>query len=197
VVRVSDRIVIKPSWREYVAEPGEVLIELDPGQAFGTGLHPSTQVCLLALESLVHPGAEVLDLGTGSGILAIAAARLGAKRVLAVDSDPIAIKVARANVVANGVGGTVEVMRGSLAEASGSYDVVVVNILLGAILTMLREGLATRARPGGSIVLAGILAEQEPQILQTARPTGLAVEERWVSGDWIGLALRPARPPNP
>src|SRR5512136_182925 len=102
VTRIGRRFVIKPSWREYVAQAGDIVLELDPGMAFGTGLHPTTQMCLLALESHLRPGDQVLDLGTGSGILAIAAAKLGAAVCLAMDIDPVAVEVARANVAMNG-----------------------------------------------------------------------------------------------
>ena len=192
VLHVGKHIVVRPSWRDHVAGPGDIVIQLDPGQAFGTGLHPTTQLCLAALESLVSPGADVLDLGTGSGILAIAAAKLGASRVLAIDDDPVAVGVAQTNARVNQVEDRVRVLQGSLSEASGSYDVVVVNILLRTITRMLREGLAARLRPTGCLVLAGILVDQEPQVMKAARPEGLALSERWVSGDWVGLALAPA-----
>lgn len=192
VLHIGRHIVVRPSWRDYAAEPGDIVIQLDPGQAFGTGLHPSTQLSLVALEALVSPGAEVLDLGTGSGILAIAAAKLGAGRVLAIDEDPVAVGVAQTNAKVNQVGDRITAVQGSLSEASGSYDVIVVNILLRTITRMLGEGLAAMVRPAGSMVLAGILEDQEQQVMRAARPEGLALVKKWVSGDWIALALSPA-----
>jgi ribosomal protein L11 methyltransferase len=189
VLHIGEHIVIRPSWREYAPAFGDVVIELDPGQAFGTGLHPTTQVCLVALEELVSPGVEVLDLGTGSGILAIAAAKLGARRVLAADTDSVAAEAARANAVANHVSERVTVVRGSLAEITGHYDVVVVNILLRVILQMLDDGLSRRLRPGGILVLAGVLADQEAQVLAAVNRDGLHLVRRWESDDWVGLAL--------
>jgi ribosomal protein L11 methyltransferase len=192
VLHIGKHVVVRPSWRDYVPEPGDIVIQLDPGQAFGTGLHPTTQLCLSALELLVAPGVDVLDLGTGSGILAIAAAKLGAGHVLAIDEDPVAVAAARANSAANQVEDRIIVVQGSLADAPGTYDVVVVNILLGVITRMLREGLAARLRPTGRLMLAGILANQEEQIMKAARPEGLALVRKSVSGEWVGLALSPA-----
>ncbi len=191
VLHVGQHIVIRPSWRDYVPASGDLVIQLDPGMAFGTGLHPTTQMCLVALEELIYPGAEVLDLGTGSGILAIAAARLGAGHVLAVDNDPIAVEAARDNVVSNGVQGIVSVMCGSLAEASESYDLVVVNILARVIVELVGEGLAMRVRSGGGLVAAGILADQEPEVVAVLKRGDLALVERQQRDDWVCLVAKP------
>lgn len=118
VLRVGARIVVVPSWLEHQPETGDVVLHLDPGMAFGTGLHPTTQLCLELLEHHVRPGQQVLDLGTGSGILAIAAARLGAGHVLALDNDPVAVAVAAENIARNGVSATVTVAEGSLGAGS-------------------------------------------------------------------------------
>jgi ribosomal protein L11 methyltransferase len=187
VLRIGQHVVIRPSWREYASEPKDVVIQLDPGMAFGTGLHPTTQMCLVVLEELTRPETTVLDLGTGSGILAIAAARLGAGRVLAVDNDPVAVKTARGNVVTNGVQGTVSVVCGSLADVPGSYDLVVVNILARVIVEMMQEGLANRVRPGGRLITAGIIADQEPEVVAALEQKRLALVERRQTGDWVCL----------
>jgi ribosomal protein L11 methyltransferase len=187
VLRIGQHIVIRPSWREYAPEPKDVVIQLDPGMAFGTGLHPTTQMCLVALEELTRPEATVLDLGTGSGILAIAAARLGAGRVLAVDNDPVAVKTARGNVVTNGVQEAVSVVCGSLADVPGRYHLVVVNILAKVIVEMMQEGLANRVRPGGRLITAGIIADQEPEVVAALEQKRLALVERRQTGDWVCL----------
>ena len=189
VIHLGQHIVVRPSWEEYGGAPGDIVIQLDPGQAFGTGLHPTTQMCLTVLEALIRPGVDVLDVGTGSGILSIAAAKLGAGRVLALDTDLVAVKAARANVVANEVQGLVQVRPGSLAEAANSYDLVVVNILARVILKMVREGLAGRVRPGGTLVVAGILVDQEVGMLMALEREGLGLVERWQMGDWVCLAV--------
>jgi ribosomal protein L11 methyltransferase len=189
VLHIGQRIVVRPTWREYAPMQGEVVITLDPGQAFGTGLHPTTQLSLAAIEELVRPGASVLDIGTGSGILAIAAAKIGAGRVVALDSDPVAVDAARRNVAANRVADKTVVSEGSLAEVTGLYDVVVVNIVLRTILELLKHGLLAHAKPGGHLVLAGILVEQEGAVLHAAACEGLGLVGRRTSDDWLCLIL--------
>jgi ribosomal protein L11 methyltransferase len=190
VLHVGRHVVIRPSWRDYAPAPGDVVVQLDPGMAFGTGLHPTTQMCLAVMEKLVRPEAAVLDLGTGSGILAIAAAKLGAGRVLAVDNDPVAVKTARSNVVTNEVQGTVRVVCGSLTGVSESYDIVVVNILVSVIVDMIHEGLAARVRPGGRVIAAGILADQEPEVVAALEQKELTPVERRQREDWVCLVAK-------
>jgi ribosomal protein L11 methyltransferase len=188
VLRIGQRIVIQPSWREFAPMPGDIVIQLDPGMAFGTGLHPTTQMCLAALEEVIQSGADVLDLGTGSGILAIAAAKLGAGHVTAVDNDPDATRAARENVAANHVQENISVIDGSLPEAPGSYDLVVVNILARVIVQMAQEGLVERLRPGGTLIAAGVLADQESGVIAAMEKARLAVTQRWQMDDWVCLA---------
>lgn len=187
VLHIGQHIVIRPSWLDYDATQKDVVIDLDPGMAFGTGLHPTTRLCLETLEKLVQPGTRVLDLGTGSGILAIAAAKLGARSVTAVDNDPVAVKTARENVTANGVQEIVNVARGSLGNVAGHYNLVVVNILARVIVEMLQEGLGTRVRPGGKMVAAGIIIDQEAQVVEALVQGELAQSERQQRGDWVCL----------
>jgi ribosomal protein L11 methyltransferase len=187
VLHVGRRLVIRPSWLPYTPSGEEVVVELDPGMAFGTGTHPTTQMCLLALEDAVYPGARVLDLGTGSGILAIAAAKLGAGRVLALDTDPQAVTVARENVHRNGVADRVRVARGSLAQAVGRFDVVAVNILAGVLVEMAEGGLARRLAPEGRLVAAGLLVGQEEEVRDAFERAGLTVIGRRQMDDWVAL----------
>lgn len=195
VMHIGQRLVIRPSWLEYTPAADEIVIQLDPGMAFGTGLHPTTRMCLAALEELVQPGMGVLDLGCGSGILAIAAARLGARHVLAVDNDPVAVQTARENVAANGVHQIVNVVHGSLAEAAGNYDLVVANILARTIAEMIQEGLAKHVDAGGTIVASGILEGQEQEIIAALEREGLApVEQRRIE-DWMCLLARRTKKP--
>ena len=191
VLRIGQHVVIRPSWHDYVLETGDVVIQLDPGMAFGTGLHPTTQMCLVALEELGCVGAKVLDLGTGSGILAIAAAKLGAERVLAVDNDSVAVKTARTNVINNGVQETVRVACGSLQAAPGSYDVVVVNILARVIVDMMQERLAMRVCPEGWLIAAGIIVDQAPEVVASLEQRGLMLAERRQIEDWVCLVAKP------
>jgi ribosomal protein L11 methyltransferase len=190
VLRIGEHIVIQPSWLGYRPEPQDVVIRLDPGMAFGTGLHPTTQLCLRALEEYVQPGMEVLDLGTGSGILAIAAAKLKAKRVLAVDSDQQAVRVARANTVINQVQEAVQVRRGSLPLVSGRYDLVMVNILARVIVEMLQEGLPERMRHDGVLISAGITADKVSDVAVAFERDGLELIDQGQSGDWVSLVAK-------
>ena len=190
--RIGRRIWIQPSWvsaEETGAAEGEemVTLTLDPGMAFGTGLHPTTQTCLQALEQLVRPGDRVLDVGTGSGILAIAAARLGAERVLAVDTDPEAVKAAAENAALNDVAGAVEVRAGGLESVlSGQWQVVVVNILAPIIVAMLRGGaLMARVAPEGRLILSGIIDQQLEDVEAALADAGASSLEHLVVRDWV------------
>jgi ribosomal protein L11 methyltransferase len=190
VMHIGQHIVIRPSWRDYEPVDGDIVIQLDPGMAFGTGLHPTTQLCLTALEQRVSAGMDVLDIGTGSGILAIAAAKLGAGRVAAVDNDPVAVRTARENVIANHMQEIVSVVAGSLADVSGCYDVVVVNILAPVIIEMLAEGLRERLKPAGCLIAAGIIAEQAEDVIAAMAKQQLPLVERRQSDDWVCLVGR-------
>ncbi len=191
-LRVGRRIVIKPTWREFDAAPDDIVIELDPGMAFGTGLHPTTQMCLEVVEEKVSPETQMLDLGTGSGILALAAAKLGAAAVLALDNDPVAVAAAQENVRRNGVEDRVTVVQGSLDQAANTYDLVVVNILAKVIMALAREGLAERIRPGGHWVTAGMIEPQVKEVEAALEATGLQVTAQRQISDWVTLiGLKP------
>jgi len=193
VLRVGQRIIVKPSWQTYTPRPNDIVIELDPGMAFGTGLHPSTRLCLVALEEHLPPGMRVLDVGTGSGILAIAAARLGAGPVLALDIDPIAVKAARANVAANKVELIVSVEPGSwptLKPYAQAFDIVLVNILAETIVELLNEGLGHCLREAGLIVVSGIIESQEAMVVEALAAQSVDIVERLQEKDWVALVGR-------
>ncbi len=191
VLHIGRQIVIQPSWLDYAPHQEDIVIRLDPGMAFGTGLHPTTQLCLAAVEDLVRPGMCLLDMGTGSGILAIAAAKLGAADVVAVDDDPVAVEAARANVMVNGVSDVVRVVQGSLADVPDGYDAIVINILSRVIIEMLQAGLAARIRSQGRLIAAGIISGQEPEVIAAAEQQGLGIVERRQKDDWVCLVARP------
>jgi ribosomal protein L11 methyltransferase len=193
---IGERLLIVPSW---LAPPtsARLPLVLDPGMAFGTGTHPSTQQCLLALERHLVPGSTVIDLGCGSGILAIAAARLGALRVLALDIDPLAIEATRENCRRNTAADTVRVELGSLddlgAPRFAGYrpaDVLLANILAPVLIDMLTAGLADPIRPGGLAILSGILDGQLPDVLARAQAVGLHTLEVLEAEDWRTPVLR-------
>jgi ribosomal protein L11 methyltransferase len=188
--RIGRRLVIRPSWLEYVPELDDVVVALDPGAAFGTGLHPTTRRCLEVLEEVVRPGARVLDVGTGSGILALAAAGLGAAAVVGVDVDPIAVETARANVTANGLADRIRVAENGLAapEAAGVYDIVVANIIARVVVELAPQLVDHLAR-GGVLVAGGIIAERAADVEAALDRLGLRVE-RLADGDWITMVAR-------
>ncbi len=214
VLRVGERIVIVPSWLDYQPAPAEVVLHLDPGMAFGTGLHPTTRLCLRLLEDYTRPGQQVLDLGTGSGILAIAAAHLGASRVLALDNDPVAVAVAAENVARNGVCDRVTVAEGSLgagarmghwlsggtgppeaaapgdaAPGVGRFDLIVAN-LIARVLMILAADLAAALAPGGVLISSGILETRTAEVEAAFASAGLRLLERHAEGEWVALVHR-------
>ena len=189
VLHIGQRMIVRPSWLPYLARKGEVVIELDPGMAFGTGLHPTTQMCLISLERHIQPGMQLLDLGTGSGILAIAGARLGAGSVLALDTDPQAVQIARQNARLNGVADLISVSQGSLAQAEGPYDLVLINILAKVIIQMAGQGLGEIIQPQGIVVIAGLIADQEKEVAAELSKAGLVITDRQQIEDWVSLEL--------
>ena len=192
-VRIGRRLMIRPLWTEIALQPGDVEIALDPGMAFGTGTHPTTQLCLEATEDLIVPGAKVLDLGCGSGILSIAAAKLGAQHVLALDIDPVAVGIAQENIEQNGVAERITVQEGSLESLIASarrFDLILVNILARVIIQMCDQHLGEVVRPGGLAIFSGIIDEQANDVEAALRRTGLDPYARRQQGDWIVIEAR-------
>jgi ribosomal protein L11 methyltransferase len=208
VLRVGRRIVIRPTWRRHRRRPDDVVLSLDPGMAFGTGLHPTTRLCLAALETLADEGllgsggsagrgarrggsARVIDVGCGSGILAIAAAKLGAGELLGVDTDPIAVESTLANARLNGLTRRIRVRRGSLPSGEGPFDLVLAN-LIASLLVQLAVPLRDEMAPGGRILASGIFREREDDVRTAFEAAGLQLGRRWAEEDWVALeAVRP------
>jgi ribosomal protein L11 methyltransferase len=192
VHRVGRRTVIVPSWREsdYVPRPDDVVLLLDPGMAFGTGLHPTTRLCLQALEEALEPGMRVLDVGAGSGILSIAAARLGAGWVEAVEIEPVAASVCQHNVDRNEVGAVVRVRAGTLeGPPDEPVDLLLGNITIATLLE-LQPALAMQLRSGGLAILSGVLAERADELLEVLRAAGWRHERTDQEQDWVALLVR-------
>ncbi|MCR2803196.1 50S ribosomal protein L11 methyltransferase [Paenibacillus soyae] len=204
-IRVSDTLTIKPTWEDYEAREGERIIELDPGMAFGTGTHPTTALCLQTLESVVKGGEEMIDVGTGSGILAIGACRLGAKSVLALDLDPVAVSSATENVRLNGLSEQVEVklsdllgvLREEQAEGQESralrvtvpVDLVVANILAEIILLFI-DDVYEALKPGGIYIASGVYKNKEDDVEQGLKASGFEIVEKRRDQDWIAFVAR-------
>jgi ribosomal protein L11 methyltransferase len=191
VHKIGERVVIRPPWLEYEPLGAEVVVELDPGMAFGTGLHPSTQLSMLGVEQVVRPGDRVFDIGTGSGILAIAALKLGASHADAVDVETVAVRATEENAARNGVADNVDVRLGSVGPGEpfqGEYDVVLANII-ARILIDLVDGVIGATKPGGHMVLAGIIQEREADVVAAYRQNGAEVITRRQHDDWVSLVL--------
>ena len=191
VTRVSPHLVIKPSWLDYTPVEGDHVIELDPGMAFGTGTHPTTRLCLRAIEDYAAPAARhVLDLGTGSGILAIGVARvLPTAAVWALDTDPVAVEVAAANVAANGLQARITVEQGSLrpgVPADIRFDLIIANIIARVIIE-LAGALAAALEPGGIVITSGIIDERGPEVDAALRQAGFTILDTRQDGDWLAI----------
>lgn len=188
VLRLGRRLVIKPSWRRHRRTDDEVVIDLDPGMAFGTGLHPTTRLCLVTLEAVAErrPLGRALDVGCGSGILSIAAVKLGATRALGVDIDPIAIEATLANARHNRVRSRVRAREGSLPSGDGPFDLVLANLIAGVIVEH-ATNLAAELDAGGVLIASGIFIDRESEVRQAIEGAGLEITGRRHETDWVAL----------
>nr|WP_320048646.1 50S ribosomal protein L11 methyltransferase [uncultured Desulfuromonas sp.] len=190
--RIGSRLVIKPSWETFSAQQDDVVVTLDPGMAFGTGTHGTTRLCLETMAALFDDGEEiqrVLDVGTGSGILAIAAAALGAQEVVACDIDPVACDTARENCALNQVLDRVVVTDMLVEEIAGTYDVVLANILAEENIR-LAQALIDRVAPGGVLILSGILEEKVPLVTSAFSTLGLSAPDLFYEEEWACIQYR-------
>jgi len=184
------RVVIVPSWLEEPIAPDEVALRLDPGMAFGTGLHPTTRGCLTLLQAISPMPSRVLDVGSGSGILALAALRLGAQRADCLDTDPVAVEATLANAAANGLADRVRAVAGTLPpRPAGEPHPLVLANLVAAVLIELAEPLAAHVAPGGRLLASGIIEGRADEVLSALSSAGFVVEERLNDGEWVSLRL--------
>lgn len=198
-VKISDRITIKPTWEPYEAAEDELIIELDPGMAFGTGTHETTALCLRTIEHVIQAGDDVIDIGTGSGILAIAAAKLGAGHVLAIDLDPVAVSSAKENTHLNDLNHRITVKQSDLLQILGDPEdelgiktpvrLVIANILAEIILQF-TDDVYQVLEPGGKYIASGIIRNKEDDVAAGLTKAGFIVEERFYENDWVAIVAR-------
>ena len=189
-IRAGQHLIIKPSWEDYQALPGDRIIEMDPGMAFGSGYHDTTVLCLTLLEKYLKPGDQVIDVGTGSGILAIGAALSGAQSVLAVDIDPDAVRVAEQNVAHHRLEKTIHVQEGDLLQrVNESCDVCVANIIADIICSFAAP-LQSHIRPGGLFICSGIILERKEEVLSCLLNAGYTLVEERTTEEWAAFCVR-------
>lgn len=185
--RIGAHMVVKPTWEDWDTQPGDLIIEIDPGMAFGTGTHETTAMCVSLIEKY-YQGGSLLDVGTGSGILAIAAARLGAKDIVAVDIDPDAVRVAKENVAHNGLENAIDVRQGDLLRGlDRSFDLAVANIL-APVICMLAGPLKRHLKAGGRFICSGIIADAEEDVKQALLKEHYIIDETCHRGDWVAFS---------
>ena len=188
--RLGEHMVIKPGWEHVDAQPGDKIIEIDPGMAFGTGTHETTGMCVRLVEKYVKPGMDVIDVGTGTGILAIAAAHMGAKDVLAIDLDPVAVRVAAENIRINHFEGVIRAQEGDLLEAvSETADVVIANIIAD-VICMMAAPVRAHIREGGLFICSGIARERKMEVLDALNAANYRDYEILDDGEWTAIAAR-------
>ena len=186
----GEHLVIKPTWEPYTASPEDLVIEIDPGMAFGSGTHETTGMCLSLLENVIRGGEDIIDVGTGSGILAIGAALLGAGRVLAVDIDPDAVKVAQENILHNHVGQVVSVQQGNLLDRVSDFcDICVANIISDVIISFAAP-LRSHIRPGGLFICSGIVSLRSDEVMQALQSAGYEILRKISRGEWTAFLSR-------
>ncbi len=189
-VQITENITVAPTWESYVAGQNEIVIELDPGMAFGTGTHPTTQLCLRAIETYLKKNDTVIDVGTGSGVLSILCAKLGAKEVLAMDLDEVAVRAAQENINQNQVEAIVTLKQNNLLEGLNErVDLIVANILAEVIL-LFPEDVYQTLKPGGIFIASGIIAEKKEVVLEAIVSAGLTIVQTETQGDWVAIIAK-------
>jgi ribosomal protein L11 methyltransferase len=191
-VRISQKVTISPSWEEYTPESDEeIVIELDPGMAFGTGTHPTTVLCIQALEKMLEKGQKVIDVGCGSGVLSIASIKLGAKEALALDLDDVAVRVTKENVKINGLSERIKVKQNNLLDhiENESTDIVVANILAEVILRFVKEAYQVLI-PGGYFITSGIIAHKKEEVRKALISQGFTLVETLLMEDWVAIIAK-------
>jgi ribosomal protein L11 methyltransferase len=191
VTRITDRIVIKPDWKDYEPAPDDIVIHLDPGMAFGTGTHPTTAMCLRMIQQFLVPGSGFLDVGTGSGILMIAAAGLGANRLTGIDIDEVAVEISKKNLEKNKVSPLLYSLACTTLDQTPkkTYDLIAANIIAQVIVDIMPD-IERRIAPGGVAILSGIIRERKPDVLAALETSNLHIYHETNEGEWVALAVK-------
>ncbi len=190
--KLTDRIVIKPTWEEYEAGPEDIIIEMDPGMAFGTGTHETTQMCSVLIDKYMKDYCEVLDVGCGTGILSIIAAKLGAQKVHALDIDEVAVRVANENIEINGEGSKITAARGILTDLdheNHKYDIVAANIIANVIID-LSAHIPYYLKKNSLFITSGIIKERKQEVIDSCKKYGMALIEELEMGEWVAMVFR-------
>lgn len=190
-VRIGKNLTVKPSWEDYTARPGECVIELDPGMAFGCGTHATTAMCLALLEEMIKGGEIVYDVGAGSGILSVAAALLGVRQVIAVDIDELAVQTVKENAARNGVTNKVKVKQGDLLNnfKNDKVDIVVANIIADIIIRLAPDAVEV-LKPEGQLIASGIILDRAEEVRQALRHAGFNVLREESRGEWVAMVCQ-------
>jgi len=188
---ITPRITVKPTWRDYTAKPDEIVLEIDPGMAFGSGTHPTTALCIGLMENYVSTGCRFLDVGTGSGILMIAAAKLGAGKLVGIDNDELAVGIAIANLKQNQIDSSCfHVCIGNMVDGvEGAFDLIVANILSGPILSLL-DTIEPYMAANGVLICSGIYQDNQTAVAQKMQSRGLRLIESRDKDDWVAMACQ-------
>lgn len=186
-IKVGENLVVVPTWEHYQPGDKEIVIHLDPGMAFGTGTHETTVMCMQMLEKTVQPGHTMLDVGCGTGILSLCTARLGVKKIIAIDKDPVAVRVCRENVALNGLQKRIKVVQGDLLDKPyAKVDILAVNIVADAVIEVVRHA-SEVMHAHTQMICSGIIKDREPDVCAALDRAGLAVKERMEMGEWIAM----------
>ncbi len=190
--KLTDRIVIKPTWEEYLPEANDIIVEMDPGMAFGTGTHETTQMCSNLLDKYIKRGNEVLDIGSGTGILSIIASKLGAEKVEAIDIDEVAVKVARENIEINGESSKIKVNKGILSDLKPEeqkFDLIVANIIANVIID-LSSLIPYYLKKDSLFITSGIIKERQQDVIDACTKNGMPCIDTLEMGEWVAMVFK-------